>query len=194
MFDWLRAKPAPPTSIDRVWLNRAARDRALLQVVVRAMTDGSGPIGIVAFFEETRARVERALDGAPRGHGAQLVLADRLGHAAWRGIHVAERHPLPGMNAALVDHLASAAPGVTPVFHSALDEPLLRRFGGDGAAALMLRLGLDEHEPIEHPMVSKSLANARERVAEQLGARAAIATSSRSMEEWLDLYVGPAGG
>ena len=78
--------------------------------------------------------------------------------------------------------LAELAPGVVPLFFSALDEPLLRTFGGERIIALLDNLGLAPDEPVEHRMVSDSLANAREKVAARLGS--GPPARARSMEEW----------
>ncbi len=183
MFDWFRARRAPagPPFVDRVWVSLAARDRALVRAALE------GPVTVIAFFGATRDRAQAALAAA--GSGVQVTLADRPGRRLEGAIVVVEHHPLPGVNLALLERLASEAPGVVPVFYSALDEPLMLRFGGQNVAQMMARMGLVDDEPIEHPMVGKALTSAREKVAARLGAVAAAATSARSMEEWLELYL-----
>jgi preprotein translocase subunit SecA len=49
-------------------------------------------------------------------------------------------------------------------FYVALDDDLMRRFGGERVAGLMGRLGVEEDIPIEHGMVSKSIESAQTRV------------------------------
>jgi len=49
-------------------------------------------------------------------------------------------------------------------FYVALDDELMRRFGGESLAHLMDRLGVDEDIPIEHNMVSRAIENAQVRV------------------------------
>ncbi|MBM3187731.1 MAG: preprotein translocase subunit SecA [Chloroflexi bacterium] len=49
-------------------------------------------------------------------------------------------------------------------FYAALDDDLMKRFGGPSVARLMDRLGVDEDIPIEHDMVSKAIENAQVRV------------------------------
>ena len=49
-------------------------------------------------------------------------------------------------------------------FYLALDDPLLRIFAGDRLKAIMDRLKMPEGEPIEHPMVSRSLESAQRKV------------------------------
>ncbi|OGO04214.1 MAG: hypothetical protein A2Y73_02680 [Chloroflexi bacterium RBG_13_56_8] len=49
-------------------------------------------------------------------------------------------------------------------FYVALEDDLMRRFGGASVARIMDRLGVDENIPIEHDLVTKSIANAQIRV------------------------------
>jgi preprotein translocase subunit SecA len=54
-------------------------------------------------------------------------------------------------------------PGESRFFIS-LEDELMRRFGADKITGIMSRLGMQEGEPIEHPMVSRSIENAQKRV------------------------------
>ncbi len=49
-------------------------------------------------------------------------------------------------------------------FYLSLEDDLLRIFGGDRIKGLMDRLGIEEGEPIEHPILSKAIENAQKRV------------------------------
>ena len=49
-------------------------------------------------------------------------------------------------------------------FYVALDDELMRRFGGSSVANIMERLGVDEDTPIEHNMVTKVIESAQVRV------------------------------
>jgi len=49
-------------------------------------------------------------------------------------------------------------------FYVSLEDDLMRRFGGPSVARVMDRLGVDEDIPIEHNLVSKSIASAQIRV------------------------------
>lgn len=54
-------------------------------------------------------------------------------------------------------------PGESRFFLS-LDDSLMRIFGSERIAAIMQKLGMEEGEPIEHSMVSKSIENAQKKV------------------------------
>ncbi|MEI6805852.1 MAG: preprotein translocase subunit SecA [Myxococcaceae bacterium] len=49
-------------------------------------------------------------------------------------------------------------------FYLSLQDDLMRIFGSDRMISVMERLGMKDAEPIEHPWVSKSIANAQKRV------------------------------
>lgn len=54
-------------------------------------------------------------------------------------------------------------PGSSRFFLS-LEDDLMRLFGSDRIAAILARFGQKEMEPMEHPLVSKAIANAQKRV------------------------------
>src|SRR6202043_2401186 len=49
-------------------------------------------------------------------------------------------------------------------FYLSLEDPLLRIFGGERLSGIMQRLKMPEGEPIEHPIVNRSIAKAQTRV------------------------------
>jgi preprotein translocase subunit SecA len=49
-------------------------------------------------------------------------------------------------------------------FYLSLEDPLLRIFGGERLSGIMTRLKMPEGEPIEHPIVNRSIAKAQNRV------------------------------
>ena len=57
-------------------------------------------------------------------------------------------------------------PGSSKFFLS-LEDDLMRIFAGDQVKSLMDRLGMPDDEPIEHPWVTKSVANAQEKVEQR---------------------------
>jgi preprotein translocase subunit SecA len=49
-------------------------------------------------------------------------------------------------------------------FYMSLEDDLMRRFGGQGVAGLMERLGMEEDVPIEHNLISRAIESAQVRV------------------------------
>lgn len=184
MLSWLfkKKEPAGPTLLERVWLDRAAADRA----IVRAAQ--AGPLVVLSYFDDTRDRVRRALDASGLPASATLINSrvDELSVVPpAAAVIVAERHPVTGFNRALAERLASLAPNVTPTVFSSLDDPLMRRFGGDRLQALMQQLGLSPDEHVEHPMLTRALANASKSLEQRLGPTLSRLVAADSMEEWL---------
>jgi hypothetical protein len=68
------------------------------------------------------------------------------------------------------------------VFLTALDEPLLKYFGGEKLIMMMESLGMKEDEPIQHKMITRSIANAQEKIE----AKVSIEQSTRSQAEWIE--------
>ena len=54
-------------------------------------------------------------------------------------------------------------PGSTQFFGS-LEDDLMRRFGAESLSGLMEKLGMDDHTPIEHKLVTRSLEGAQKRM------------------------------
>jgi len=167
MFSWLKKKPAPMT--DCVWMT----DEARVAGIVR-----SDPKLVIAFFEASRARYAALLPNA------KVLLVDQIKPAfdkAQEGpeVCVVEHHPLPSQNDRLLEKLVGLSPH-TPTFHVALDEPIMRLFGGDRVLAMMQQLGMKPDEWVTHPLVSKSLDNARHK----LPAKVSMELQASSMEEW----------
>lgn len=67
------------------------------------------------------------------------------------------------------------------VVYSALDEPLFRHFGSDKIIPMMKMLGMKEDEVIEHKLVTKSIMNGQEKLAEKVD----LEQSANSQEEWM---------
>ena len=51
-------------------------------------------------------------------------------------------------------------------FYIALDDDLIRLFGGDKISGIMDKLGMEKGEAIEHPLLSKAIENAQKKVEE----------------------------
>ncbi|MFZ2486646.1 MAG: preprotein translocase subunit SecA [Anaerolineae bacterium] len=82
------------------------------------------------------------------------------------GLHVlgTERHEARRIDNQLRGRAGRQGDPGSSHFFVALDDDLMRRFGGERVAGLMQRLGVEDDVPIEHNLVSKSLENAQTRV------------------------------
>jgi len=92
--------------------------------------------------------------------------ADRAKVVAVGGLHVlgTERHEARRIDNQLRGRAGRQGDPGSSRFYVALDDDLMRRFGGQSVSALMERLGLDEDVPIEARLVSKAIESAQMRV------------------------------
>ena len=98
------------------------------------------------------------------GRGTDIVLGEEV--PALGGLHIlgTERHEsrridnqLRGRSGRQGDHGSSR-------FYLSLEDDLLRIFGSDRISGFMAKLGMENGQPIEHPMVSKAVENAQRKV------------------------------
>jgi preprotein translocase subunit SecA len=82
------------------------------------------------------------------------------------GLHVigTERHEARRIDNQLRGRAGRQGDPGSSRFYVSLEDDLMRRFGGSMVAGLMDRLGVDEDIPIEHDMVTRSIANAQVKV------------------------------
>ncbi len=92
-----------------------------------------------------------------------------------------EHFPLAATEHALIENWSFTTIDV----YSALDEPLLDTFGGAEIKNMMQKMGMQQDEMIEHPLVSKSIANAQNKLAEKLN----FPSTASSQAEWFQKNV-----
>ncbi len=98
------------------------------------------------------------------GRGTDIKLAEAVRQAG--GLHIVgtERHESRRIDNQLRGRSGRQGdPGSSRFFVSVEDE-LMQRFGSDRIGSLMDRLGMEEDEPIEHRIISKSIENAQTKV------------------------------
>ena len=66
-------------------------------------------------------------------------------------------------------------------FHMALTDALMRHFGGERIASLMKSMGAEEEEFLSHPMITKSVRRAQEKVEKKVRRE----KEAESAEEWM---------
>ena len=92
--------------------------------------------------------------------------ADRQRVLAAGGLHVlgTERHEARRIDNQLRGRSGRQGDPGSSRFYVALEDDLMRRFGGQSVSGLMERLGLEEDTPIEHSLVSRAIESAQVRV------------------------------
>lgn len=98
------------------------------------------------------------------GRGTDIVLGE--GVAELGGLHIigTERHESRRIDNQLRGRAGRQGDPGSSRFYLSLEDDLMRLFGSDNIAGIMDRLGMEEDEPIEHSLISKSIETAQKRV------------------------------
>ncbi|MDN5331889.1 MAG: preprotein translocase subunit SecA [Tepidanaerobacteraceae bacterium] len=98
------------------------------------------------------------------GRGTDIVLGE--GVAELGGLHVigTERHEARRIDNQLRGRSGRQGDPGSSRFYVSLEDDLMRLFGSDSIRGLMDRLGLEDDQPIEHPLITKAIENAQKKV------------------------------
>jgi len=98
------------------------------------------------------------------GRGTDIVLGP--GVTEQGGLHIlgTERHESRRIDNQLRGRSGRQGDPGSSRFYLALEDDLLRIFGGERISGLMGKLGMEEGEPIEHNLISKAIENAQSKV------------------------------
>lgn len=98
------------------------------------------------------------------GRGTDIVLGEGVPELG--GLHIVgtERHESRRIDNQLRGRCARQGDPGSARFFLSLEDDLMRIFGSDNISSFMDKLGMDDDEPIEHSMVTKSIENAQKKV------------------------------
>ena len=98
------------------------------------------------------------------GRGTDIVLGEGVKELG--GLHIlgTERHESRRIDNQLRGRSGRQGDPGSSRFYLALEDDLLRIFGGERITKIMERLGMKEGEPIEHALISKAIENAQGKV------------------------------
>ncbi|MFO7560921.1 MAG: preprotein translocase subunit SecA [Desulfobacterales bacterium] len=98
------------------------------------------------------------------GRGTDIVLGE--GVTDLGGLHIlgTERHESRRIDNQLRGRSGRQGDPGSSRFYMALDDDLLRIFGGERISNIMEKLGMEEGEPIEHNLISRAIENAQRKV------------------------------
>ena len=98
------------------------------------------------------------------GRGTDIVLGQSVIELG--GLHIlgTERHESRRIDNQLRGRSGRQGDPGSSRFYLALEDDLLRIFGGERMTSIMDRLGMEEGEPIEHNLISKAIENAQAKV------------------------------
>lgn len=96
-------------------------------------------------------------------------------------LHLLEHHPTPDPDDSILKYLRKRKDILDPVAYVSLTEPWLQDLMGDRVIPLLQKLGLEADECIQHPLLSKSIRSAQEKIKSKM--RRDLPYDS--VEEWL---------
>lgn len=165
-------KKSKPAVKDMVWLSKLAKQNGCVKLVQQYPN-----AVLIAWFPETQEEYDKFLNGQHK-LGVDIVLArsNQYFQAEGRTIVFLEHHPLRGKEG---DFLEMRGLSQVYVLNS-LDEPLFNQFGGERIVDLMRQLGMKEDEEIDHPMITKSIEQAQQKIEKMVP----MEQSSNSQDEW----------
>ncbi|MBC7319476.1 preprotein translocase subunit SecA [bacterium] len=98
------------------------------------------------------------------GRGVDIVLGE--GVAELGGLHIigTERHESRRIDNQLRGRAGRQGDPGSSRFYVSLEDELMRLFGSERIKGVMDKLGVDEDQPIEHPIISKAIESAQKKV------------------------------
>jgi len=92
-----------------------------------------------------------------------------VGHEEMGGLHIigSERHESRRIDRQLRGRAGRQGDPGTSQFFLSLEDDLMRLFGSDRIASVMTKMGAEEGEVITHPLITRSIGNAQQRVEMQ---------------------------
>ena len=100
------------------------------------------------------------------GRGTDIKLSDEVKAAGGLAIIGTERHESRRVDRQLRGRAGRQGDPGSSVFYVSLEDKLMRLFASDRISAIMDKLGFEEGEMIEHPMINKSIERAQKKVEE----------------------------
>ncbi len=100
------------------------------------------------------------------GRGTDIKLSENVRNAGGLAIIGTERHESRRVDRQLRGRAGRQGDPGSSVFYVSLEDKLMRLFASERIAGVMDKLGFEEGERIEHPMISKSIERAQKKVEE----------------------------
>ncbi|MBI3316395.1 MAG: preprotein translocase subunit SecA [Candidatus Omnitrophica bacterium] len=98
------------------------------------------------------------------GRGTDIVLGDGVAKKGGLAVIGTERHEARRIDNQLRGRSGRQGDPGSSKFFISLDDDLMRIFGSDRIAGIMQKLGMQEGEEIQHPLVSRAIETAQKRV------------------------------
>jgi len=211
LFSFLKSDKLAYT--DKVWKTRPVAIKGMIMEALGSIRQGQVPI-VFCYFDDTITEVISFLEqsGVPYfnlknetyheaagqhkvvfiGHASQVLSSQSL-IGFLRTISTSTQiqflfsghYPLPSKEKKILDKLNALFPQAPIIFCSSIDDPSFELFGADRITDLLEKLGMKEDECIEHSLVTKSMARAREKI----GSRVKSEIEAKSEGDWFSKNV-----
>jgi hypothetical protein len=171
------SKNKGPEVKDVIFLNAAGFAHGVSQLMQE------NPDGMVAvWFQHDLDQLRSAI---PEIAAERFLLAGRLGFRHDNGpVLFAGHYPLR-----TVEQSTCNEAGVKEMLvFSHLDMPLLKMFGSEKIKEMMIKIGVKEDEPLNHPMITMAISKAQDKIALQN----ITDMHANSEDEWMKANVQPA--
>lgn len=162
-----------PTITDRVFIHARNKWRYCQKI----LSENSKTI-FIGWFDDTIDDLESYLSQA--NVTAAILKARTVNRSQIRGEQLIfiEHYPMKTREDQLLDQLNLNE----AVFLTAVDEPLLKYFGGEKLMQIMENMGMNEEDPIEHKLITQSIITAQKKIERKM----IIEQSTRSQAEWME--------
>ena len=155
-FNLFKKKEQGPVIIDKIWINQAAKERGCLQLVKERPH-----LTLIAWSSITCDRFQQLLHEG-NGLSTEIITACSAMPSRMHGKEVCflEHHLFHHKEVALLQSWKCEE----ALFLNSLEDPVFHSLNPERIVAMMEKMGHQEDEIIEHPMVSKSIKRAQEKM------------------------------
>ena len=178
-----------PSYTDKVWKTSQFCLKGMMTDALRLITEGKIPV-VIPYFSESQKKIIQFLstnnvphylieaDGSADRMIQELVVlvldlkffrsvesidfVKKLSGKRTTQLLFPGHYPLPSKENKFLNRFSVLK--IQSVFYSSLDEPSFEIFGTLQIISVMEKLGVKDEEAIEHPMVSKAMERAREKL------------------------------
>jgi hypothetical protein len=196
-------KKAAFTISDKVWMTKEECFKGLATKALKAITRKEIPI-VISFFDDAAEEIKDYFkkQGVPyfdwkiesfgESDDQNVVYcaqAEEIEHLLKNNSRIAKsplcflltgHHPMIATEDRLLNNVHTLTGASSFLFFLSFNSPLMEVFGVDNMKSLMQTLGMKQDECVEHVMITKSIARAREKIGQSL--KSEIRT--RNEREW----------
>ncbi|MBK6730577.1 MAG: hypothetical protein IPG60_06270 [Bacteroidetes bacterium] len=174
MFNFFSSPKPAVNVIDKIWISKENKYEACMQMVqIQPMYQ------LVVWFENTQQELLEYISA--HGGDQKVFTTSQINEITAKNQIpvIIEHYPLEA-----TEQILFSQNGLQDVYvFSSMDEPLFMQFGGENIIRLMSHLGIQPHEEISHPSITRSISNAQKKIAKKVS----LEKKAKSQQEWFDL-------